>query len=106
MESHVYCFGSFRLYLAVAHRFCCGIVCLQWCQRLLVAHFRNTILIYTASRAMMYNAAKSASVAEDAMICLMMCAMLSTAPLLAGIVASLEWKKCPPALLRACGSLR
>ena len=66
----------------------------------------NTILIYTASRAMMYNAAKSASVAEDAMICLMMCAMLSTAPLLAGIVASLERKKCPPALLRACGSLR
>ncbi len=70
-----------------------------------MAHFRNTILIYTASRAMMYNAAKSVSVA-DAMICLMMCAMLSTAPLLAGIVASLQWKKCPPVLLRACGSLR
>ncbi len=65
----------------------------------------NTILIYTASRAMMYNAANSASVA-DVMTCLMMCAIMSTAPLLAGIVASLERKKCPPALLRACGSLR
>ena len=65
----------------------------------------NTIPIYTASRAMMYNAANSASVA-DVMTCLMMCAMLSTAPLLAGIVASLERKKCPPVLLRACGSLR
>ncbi len=65
----------------------------------------NTILIYTASRAMMYNAANSASVA-DVMTCLMMCAMLSMAPLLAGIMASLERKKCPPALLRACGSLR
>ncbi len=65
----------------------------------------NTILIYTASRAMMYNAANSASVA-DVMTCLMMCAMLSTAPLLAGIVALLEREKCPPALLRACGSLR
>ena len=36
----------------------------------------NTILIYTASRAMMYNAANSASVA-DVMTCLMMCAMLN-----------------------------
>ena len=65
----------------------------------------NTILIFTASRAMMYNAANSASVA-DVMTCLMMCAMLSTAPLLAGIVALLERKKCPPALPCACGSLR
>ena len=65
----------------------------------------NTILIYTASRAMMYSAANSASVA-DVMTCLMMCAMLSTVSLLAGIVALLERKKCPPALLRASGSLR
>ncbi len=67
----------------------------------------NTILIYTASRAMMYNAANSASVADVMTCCLMMCAMLNTAPLLAGIVASLERKKRPPVLLRACGcSLR
>ena len=46
----------------------------------------NTILIYTASRFMMYSATNSALVA-DVMTCLMMCAMLSTAPLLAGIVA-------------------
>ena len=103
MESHVHCFGSFRLYLAIAHRFCCGIACLQWCRRLPISD--NTILIYTASRGMMYNAANSALVA-DVMTCLMMCAMLSMAPLLAGIVALLERKKCPPALLRACGSLR
>ena len=63
----------------------------------------NTILIYTASHAMMYNAANSALVA-DVMACLMMCAMLSTAPLLAGIVALFERKKCPPALLVSCRS--
>ena len=60
----------------------------------------KTILIYTASCAMMYNATNSASVA-DVMPCLMMCAMLIMVPLLAGIVASLERKKCPPALLHA-----
>ena len=52
----------------------------------------NTILIYTASHTMMYSTANSASVA-DVMPCLMMCAMFSTAPLLAGIVASLNRKK-------------
>ena len=61
--------------------------------------------IYTASCAIMYSAANSASVAED-MTCLMICAMLSTAPLLWGTDESVERKKCPPALLRAFGSLR
>ena len=61
--------------------------------------------MYTASRATMYSAAKSASVAED-MTCLMICAMLSTAPLLWGTEESAERKKFPPALLRAFGSLR
>ena len=41
---------------------------------------------------MMSNVANSASVA-DVMTCLMMCAMFSTAPLLAGIVALLDRKK-------------
>ena len=50
------------------------------------------ILMYTASRAMMYMPASSASVA-DVMTCLMICAMLRTAPLFAGIAASLERKK-------------
>ena len=58
------------------------------------------ILMYTASLAMMYSAASSASVA-DVMTCLMMCAILSTAPLFCGMVALLDRKKCPPALLRA-----
>ena len=63
------------------------------------------IRMYTASLAMMYNAANSASVA-DVMTCLIMCAMLSTAPLFCGMVALFDKKKCPPALLRAFGSLR
>ena len=39
------------------------------------------ILMYTASRAIMYNAASSASVA-DVMTCLILCAMFNMAPLL------------------------
>ena len=62
----------------------------------------NIILMYTALRAMMYNAASSASVADD-ITCLMMCAMLSTAPLFCGIVELLDKKKCPSARLLALG---
>ena len=58
-----------------------------------------------ALRAMMYKAASLALVAED-MTFLMMLAMLSMAPLLHGMVSSKERKKCPPARLRALGSLR
>ena len=65
----------------------------------------NMILMYTASRAIMYNPANSASVADDITF-LMMCAMFSTAPLFGGIGVSLDRKKCPPARLRAFGSLR
>ena len=61
--------------------------------------------MYTASFAMMYNAASSAYVADD-MTCFIMCAMLRIAPLFAGISVSSDRKKCPPALLRAFGSLR
>ena len=50
------------------------------------------ILINTASRAMMYSPANSASVADD-MTCLMMCAMLRTAPLFGGMAASFDKKK-------------
>ena len=46
------------------------------------------ILMYTASCAMMYSAASSASVA-DVMMCLIMCVMLRIAPLFWGIFASL-----------------
>ena len=63
------------------------------------------ILMYTASRAMMYSAASSASVA-DVMTCLIMCVMLKIAPLFWGIVALLDKKKCPPAWLLAFGSIR
>jgi hypothetical protein len=37
---------------------------------------------------------------------MIMCAMLSTAPLFGGTVVLLERKKCPPALLRASGLLK
>ena len=63
------------------------------------------ILMYTASLAMMYSAVISASVVDD-MTCLIMCAILRIAPLFAGIPVSSDRKKCPPALLRAFGSLR
>ena len=44
----------------------------------------GVILVYTASLAMRYSPASSASVA-DVMTCLMMCAILSTASLFGGI---------------------
>eukprot|EP00956_Cyclotella_meneghiniana_P040393 scaffold194275_cov26-Cyclotella_meneghiniana.AAC.1 len=62
MESHVHGFGSFRLHFAIYYCFC----------------HRVIARMYTASRAIMYNAASSASVADD-MTFLMMCAMLRMA---------------------------
>ena len=56
----------------------------------------------TASQAMMYSAASLASVA-DAMMCLMMWAIFIMAPLLGGISALEERKKCPPVRLHAPG---
>jgi hypothetical protein len=63
------------------------------------------ILMYTASRAIMYSPASSTLVAND-MTFLMMCAMFSTAPLFGGTVVSFDRKKCPPALLCALGLLK
>ncbi len=65
----------------------------------------SMILMYTASRAIMYSPASSASVADD-MTFLMMCAMFSTAPLFGGMAVSFDRKKCPPALLHALGLLK
>ena len=65
----------------------------------------SMILMQTASRAITYKPANSAYVADD-ITCLMMCAMLRTAPLFCGMVLSLERKKCPPALLCAFFLLR
>ena len=62
--------------------------------------FSNIILMYTASLAIINSAASSASVA-DVITCLMMWAMLRMVPLLGGISALVDMKKCPPALLRA-----
>ena len=61
-------------------------------------------MMYTDSLGMIYNAANSASVA-DVMMCLMMCAMLSTAMLFCGMVASFDRKKWSPVPILACGSL-
>ena len=63
------------------------------------------ILMYTASCAIMYNPASSASVADDITF-LMMCAIFSTAPLFGGMGVSLERKKCHPARLHALGLLK
>ena len=62
------------------------------------------IMMYTALLAMMQNAANFASVADD-MTCLMMCAVLSTAPLLPGTLVSPDKNKFPPALFLTFGSL-
>ena len=91
--------------------FCCCTQPPQWCHLFVVmmmvvcGPFLLLLLWYTLLLVPWYSAANFASVA-DVITCLMMCAMLSTAPLLVGIVASLDRRKCPPALLCACGSLR
>ncbi len=59
----------------------------------------------TASWALINIAPSSASAADD-MTALMIWAVLSTAPLLAGSSSFSERKKWPPALLHALGSLR
>ena len=66
--------------------------------------YSNIILVYTTSRAMMYSAASSASVA-DVMTCLITCVMLKIVPLLWGIVVLLDKKKFLTAQLLAFGSL-
>ena len=64
----------------------------------------SVVFCGTASLALIYIAPISASVA-DVITILMIWAMFKTAPLLAGIAALLDMKKCPPALLLAPGSL-
>ena len=58
----------------------------------------------TASHAIIYSAASSASVA-DVMVCLIMWAVLIITPLFCGIVDFLDKKKCPPDQILAFGSL-
>ena len=67
--------------------------------------FSNIILMYTASLAIMYSAASSASMA-DVITCLVMWAMLRMVPLLGGILALVDMKKCLPARLLSFGSHR
>ncbi len=84
---------------AVALLFCNGVGGCSW------PNSSSMVLMYTASRAIMYRPASSASVADDITF-LMICAMFSTAPLFGGTVVSLDKKKGPPARLRAFGSLK
>ena len=65
----------------------------------------RNILCGTASLVLMYIAPISAS-AADVMTDFMIWLMFKLAPLLAGISALLDKKKCPPARLLAHGSLR
>ena len=67
--------------------------------------YSKMILMYTASLAMIYKAANSASVANE-ITCFIMWAMFRTAPLFCGMVELLDKKKWPPALLRDFGLLR
>ena len=93
------CILPFMTASAIALSVCSGVGGCLW------PNSSSMILMYTASRAMMYSPASAASVADD-MTFLMMCAMFNTAPLLGGMVVSLDRKKCPPALLRALGLLK
>ena len=70
-----------------------------------LASSSNMILMYTASRAIMCSPASSALVADDITF-FMICAMFNTAQLFGGMGVSLDRKKCPPARLRAPGSLK
>ena len=63
------------------------------------------IMMYTSSRAMMYNAANYTSVSDDTTFFIIW-DMLRNDPLFFGMVESLDEKKWPPALLRDFGSLR
>ncbi len=95
------CLGCILLFItasAIALSVCSGV---GGC---LCPNSSRMILMYTASHAMMYGPESSALVADD-MTFLMMCAIFNTAPLFGGMVVSLDKKKCPPALLRALGSL-
>ena len=62
----------------------------------------NIFLMYTTSLAIIYSAASPASVA-DVITCLMMWTMLRMAPLLGGILALVDMKKCPTTRLLAFG---
>ncbi len=96
------CLGCFLLFMmvsAIVLSVCSGV---GGC---LCPNSSSMILMYTALRAMMYSPANSALVADD-MTFLMMCAIFNTAPLFGGMGVSLDRKKCPPALLRALGSLK
>ena len=55
--------------------------------------------------ALMYNAPNSDSTADD-ITALITCMVLWIVSLLAGNVVLLDMKKCPPALLLVCGSLK
>ena len=100
MEPNAHCFGWFRLYFTIddgiSH---CMLVC-RGVGGCLCPNSSRMILMYTASRTMMKRPTSSTSVADD-MTFVIMCAMLSTAPLFGGTVVSLERKKCLPALLCA-----
>ena len=67
--------------------------------------YSKMIMMYTASRAMIYNVANFASVADD-ITCFIIWDMLRTSPLFCGMVESLDKKKGHTALLRAFGLLR
>ena len=93
------CILPFTTASAIALSVCIGVA------GCLCPNSSNIILMYTASRAVIYSADISASVADD-ITCLMICAMFNIAPLLGGILLLLDRKKCPPARLRAFSLLR
>ena len=103
VESHVYGFSLFALYLTIYDGVCHCVVSLYWRGGCLCPNSSSMILMYTALRAIMYSPESSASVADDITF-LMMCAMFSTAPLFGGMAVSFDRKKCPPALLGALGA--
>ena len=105
VKAHVHYLCSSWLYFSIEN---CSSIELSVCNGVggcLCPISSKMIMVYTASLAMMYKAANSASF-YDYITCLIMWAMLRTAPLFCGMVESLDRWKWPPALLRAFGLLR
>ena len=104
-EAHVPRLASFALHVVVADAVRCGVVYLDGCLSLRMAHLDQSVTCGDSFSCVKKIDPISASAALD-MTVLIKLAVFSTAPLFAGIGTSLAKKKCPPARLRALGSLR
>ena len=81
------------------------VVSLHWRRGLLMPHFVERVVRWDCFPTVDKSAPSSTSAADD-MTFLMICAMVRTVPLLGGLAASFDMKKCPPDQLQALVSER